>query len=234
MIVTTRRTLIRGAAFGLVALSQLPGVARAQSDGWFDIAGDDGKPMANTRLPVELTSEIEALPGVIWIGASSRAVTLYEFYDYNCPYCRVAATDLHKLVSARPELRVGLVNNAILSPGSVQAARVEAALLSLKGPQPAYELHRRLFARPGRRDGLQALALAEELGASRREVEALAGSDGIGKMVSAQRDLAANLGLAATPSFVAGAAGLLGYPGPKTLDRIISALDECGEAICTS
>jgi protein-disulfide isomerase len=232
MTVTTRRTFLCGAALGLAALSHLPTRAFAQSEGWFDIPGDDGKPVANTRLPVELTSEIETLPGVIWIGASNRAVTLYEFYDYNCPYCRVAAVDMHKLIKARPELRVGLVNNAILSPGSVQAARVESALHDLKGPGLAYDFHRRLFAMPGRADGLRALALAERLGLKRQEIEALADSDRIGKAVAARRNLAANLGLAATPSFVAGGSGILGYPGPRTLDRIVGALDECGEAIC--
>lgn len=234
MIASNRRAVLRGAAIGLAALSQYASTVFAQGDGWFDISGDDGKPVANTRLPVELTSEIEALPGVIWIGSPSKAVTLYEFYDYNCPYCRVAATDMHSLVEARPELRVGLVNNAILSPGSVQAARIEAALLVSKGPKVAYDFHRRLFAMPGRKDGLRALTIGETLGVTRPELEALADSDRIGQMVSAQRSLAANLGLAATPSFVAGGAGLLGYPGPKTLDRIVSALDECGEVICHS
>ncbi len=234
MTAMTRRALLRGAALGLAALSLSPKGVLAQGDGWFDISGDDGKPVANLRLPVELTSEIEALPGVLWAGSSSKAVTLYEFYDYNCPYCRVAAADMDRLIAARPELRVGLVNNAILSPGSVQAARVEAALLILNGPAPAYDFHRRLFAMPGRADGLRALTLAESLGVKRAEIEALADSDRVGKMVSAQRNLAANLGLAATPSFVAGGAGLLGYPGPKALDRIVGALDECGEVVCHS
>jgi hypothetical protein len=51
-------------------------------------------------------------------------------------------------------------------------------------------------------------------------------------MLREHTSLAANLGLAATLSFVAGGVGVLGYPGPKTIGGIVAALDECGEVIC--
>jgi protein-disulfide isomerase len=229
-----RRRIIQGAALTLLAAPSF-NPARAQSgEGWHPLKGDDGKPIPNTRLPVELTGEIDFLPGVIWVGSKSTAVTLYEFYDYNCPYCRVASKDLHSLVKTRPELRLGLVNNAILSLGSVQAAKVELALLLLKGPVVAYEFHRRMFAMPGTNDGQRALKVAEDLGVPRREIEPAADSEKVGGMLREQTSLAANLGLAATPSFVAAGVGVLGYPGPKTIGGIVAALDKCGEVVCAS
>jgi hypothetical protein len=36
----------------------------------------------------------------------------------------------------------------------------------------------------------------------------------------------------ATPSFVGGSAGVLGYPGPKALAGMVASLDRCGEIIC--
>ncbi|MFC1456534.1 MULTISPECIES: DsbA family protein [Microvirga] len=227
-----RRRMIQGAALALLAPSSLT-AARAQSgEGWHPLKGDDGKPVANARLPVELTGEIEHLPGVIWVGSKSTAVTLYEFHDYNCPYCRVAAKDLHLLVKKRPELRLGLINNAILSLGSMQAAKVELALFLLKGPAVTYEFHHHLFAMPGTNDGTRALKVAEDLGVPRRQIEPVADSEKVGGMLREQIQLAANLGLAATPSFVAGGIGVLGYPGSKTIGRIVAALDRCGEAVC--
>ncbi len=227
-----RRRIIRGAALMLLAPSSLA-VAQAQSgEGWHPLKGDDGKPVANARLPVELTGEIEHLPGVIWVGSKSSAVTLYEFYDYNCPYCRVAAKDLHALVTKKPELRLGLINNAILSLASMQAAKVELALLLMKGPAVAYEFHRRLFAMPGTNDGQRALEVAQGLGVPRRQIESAADSEKIGGMLREQIQLAASLGLAATPSFVAGGVGVLGYPGPKTIGGIVAAIDKCGEVVC--
>ena len=228
-----RRRIIQGAALALLAIPSFKAAQAQSGDGWHPLKGDDGKPVPNTRLPVELTGEIDYLPGVIWVGAKNSAVTLYEFYDYNCPYCRVAAKDLHGLVKKRPELRLGLINNAILALGSVQAAKVELALLILKGPAVAYDFHQRLFSMPGTNDGLRALKVAEELGVPRREIEAAADSEKVGGMLREQTQLAANLGLAATPSFVAGGAGVLGYPGPKTIGGIVASIDRCGEIACS-
>ena len=228
-----RRRIIQGAALTLLAAPSSFNPTPAQSgEGWHPLKGDDGKPVPNTRLPVELTGEIEFQPGVIWVGSKSSAVTLYEFYDYNCPYCRVAAKDLHVLVKKRPELRLGLINNAILSLGSMQAAKVELALLLMKGPAVAYEFHQRLFAMLGTNDGKRALKVAEDLGVPRRQIEPTADSEKVGGMLREQTSLAANLGLAATPSFVAGGTGVLGYPGAKTIERIVAALDQCGEVVC--
>ncbi|MBM1172123.1 DsbA family protein [Microvirga arabica] len=227
-----RRQLIQGAALALLAPSSFKAAQAESGEGWHPLKGDDGKPVPNARLPVELTNEIEHLPGVIWVGSKSTAVTLYEFYDYNCPYCRVAVKDLNLLVKKRPELRLGLINNAILSLGSMQAAKVELALFLLKGPAVTYEFHRRLFAMPGTNDGTRALKVAEDLGVPRSQIEPLADSEKVGGMLREQIQLAANLGLAATPSFVAGGIGVLGYPGPKTIGRIVAALDRCGEVVC--
>jgi protein-disulfide isomerase len=229
-----RRRIIQGAALTLLVAPSFNAARAQEGEGWHPLKGDDGKPVPNTRLPVELTGEIDYLPGVIWVGSKSSAVTIYEFYDYNCPYCRVASKDLHALVKKRPELRLGLINNAILSLGSMQAAKVELALLLLKGPAVAYEFHQRLFAMPGMNDGSRALKVAEDLGVLRRQIEPTADSDKVGGMLREQTSLAANLGLAATPSFVAGGVGVLGYPGPKTIGGIAAALDQCGEVVCPS
>ncbi|WP_414470940.1 DsbA family protein [Microvirga sp. M2] len=229
-----RRRIIRGAALTLLAASSFKAAHAQSGEGWHPLKGDDGKPVPNTRLPVELTGEIENLPGVIWVGSKSTAVTLYEFYDYNCPYCHAAAKDLHALVKKRPDLRLGLINNAILSLGSMQAAKVELALLMLKGPAVAYEFHRRLFAMPGTKDGQRALEVAEGLGSPRRQIERAADSEKVGGMLREQIQQAANLGLAATPSFVAAGVGVLGYPGPKAVGRIVAAIDRCGEVVCSS
>ncbi len=63
-----------------------------------------------------MTSEVETLPGVVWTGSATPGVTLIEFFDYNCPYCRKAMPDIHALVRSTPDLRVGLVNNPIYCP----------------------------------------------------------------------------------------------------------------------
>jgi len=71
--------------------------ARAD-EGFYPIKADDGEIIANHRVPNTLESQIEKLPGVIVAGNPHGAVTLNEFYDVNCPYCRQASGDIDALL----------------------------------------------------------------------------------------------------------------------------------------
>ena len=214
-------------------LAALAHTGRAQEAGqWFAIKGDDGRSVPNIRLPVEVTSELDDLGGVIWTGAESRALTIVEFFDYNCPYCRKAVRDIHTLLRQAPDLRLGLVNNPILSAGSAEAARVELAVLRLGGPERAYEFHRGLFERRGGIGRDDALDVAASLGAPVADVARLADSPDIRGALADQMRLAASLGMAATPSFLIGGAGLLGYPGPRSLEKIVDSVRDCAQITC--
>jgi protein-disulfide isomerase len=223
-----RRTFLAALAGAFTATA-----SRAQDVGqWYPLVGDNGRPVVNTRLPVELTAEVEDLPGAIWLGSESRALMLVEFFDYNCPFCRAAMADVHALLESEPDLRVGLVNNAILSPASVEAAKVELALSRLGRPASVYRFHRRLFERRGTLDGARALEVAEELGAPRAKVQELAAGAEVAAMLKEQMRLAASLGMNATPSFVIANTGVLGYPGPKALKRVVDAVRRCERVSC--
>jgi protein-disulfide isomerase len=224
----TRRAFVAG-----IAAAGVPDLASAQDVGqWFPLVGDDGRAVANTRLPVELTSEVEELPGALWLGSDRRDLMLVEFYDFNCPWCRKAAPDLAVLLSEKPALRLGLVNNAILSPESVEAARVELALQRLGRPASVHRFHQRLFERRGVVNGQRALEVAEEVGAPRGQVEAIAAGDEVAEDLKTQMRLAASLGLMATPSLMAAGAGILGYPGPEALRRVLAEVQRCGRIGC--
>jgi protein-disulfide isomerase len=219
------------ALLGAGAIAARPAFAQEDAP-WYEVMGDDGRPVSNLRLPVELTSEIDTLRGAIWIGSDEPEVTLVEFYDFNCPYCRKAAPDLRRLLDEMPNLRLGLVNNPILSPGSVEAAKVELAVLKAKGAEAARRFHEALFARRGSADGSRALDTGTSLGFARAELEAAAGAADIAEALDAQMRLAASLGMAATPSFVLGGTGVLGYPGPKALARMIDTVRSCDQIVC--
>ena len=223
-----RRFLTLSSAFLIAGVRR----ASAQSDGWFPITSDEGKPVANLRLPVELFSEVDELPGLIRLGSGTPEVTLVEFYDYNCPYCRRAASDLEALLAADHGLQLGLVNNPILSPGSKNAARIELAVLELRGPTLAYQFHKQLYRRPGRIDGTRATAVAAEIGLDAKKVAQVGNGPEVASTLHRQLDLAASLGFAATPSFLIAGAGVLGYPGTKSLARIIASVRSCDAIAC--
>lgn len=227
-----RRAAVATLGAGLLAAGR-PGGALAQAaNQWFALRGDDGSPTPNSRAPVELVEEIEELRGAIWAGPASGAVKLVEFFDYNCPWCRAAHRDLELLRRENPDLRVGLVNNPILSRMSAEAARVDLGLLRLKGAGASYGLQRRLFSTPGRIDRSRALEAAAALGADRGELERETDSPEVAAMLDRQMSLAASLGIAATPSYVVGGAVVLGYPGPKSLARIVADARACGTIAC--
>ncbi|MGH6864585.1 MAG: DsbA family protein, partial [Methylocella sp.] len=63
------------------------------------------------------------------IGNPEGKITLIEFFDYNCGYCKRALSDLARLMKDNPDLRVVLRDFPILSPGSVEAAKIADAFL---------------------------------------------------------------------------------------------------------
>lgn len=65
-------------------------------------------------------------PGAV-LGNPNGKLTLVEFSDYACTYCRQSVADVHKLIAANPDLRVVIREYPILRPESVDAARMGLA-----------------------------------------------------------------------------------------------------------
>lgn len=227
MILTRRRLLAASAGLALA------GPAAAQSYGQrVAVTGDDGRPVANSVLPGEITGQIPALRGVTYAGPKDAATTLYEFFDFNCPWCRKAAADVIALHDGDPALRIGLIENPILSPESAQAAKVMLAVQRKLGSDAAFGFYRTLLSKPGRIDGPGALVAASALGLSREEVETIADSDEVRLALKSHMRMAADLGLYATPSYVLGNAGILGHPGAKSIAKMIASSRRCDQLAC--
>ncbi len=184
------------------------------------------------RLPVELVSEILTLPGRITLGNARGDVTLIEFFDYNCPFCKRSAADIRPLIAAEPGLRYVLVNYAILSDASIEASRV-ALGASMQRTQGGYlALHEALFKIRGRVDAVRSLTAAVELGANRERLIQDADSDRVTDALTRATRLGENLGLSATPAFVAGREGVVGYVDLPSKRRAIANLRHCESVAC--
>lgn len=70
---------------------------------------------------------IETPFGSSWKGAAKPQVTLVEFYDYACPYCKASNPSVDRLLKEDKGLRVVYRELPILGPDSVTAARVALA-----------------------------------------------------------------------------------------------------------
>lgn len=228
MPVSRRLLLAAGATLG-VGL----GRASAQSYGQrVAVTGDDGKAVANSILPGEITGQIPALRGVTYVGPRDAGTTLYEFFDFNCPYCRKAAADVVALHDSDAELRIGLVHNPILSPQSAQAAKVMLAVQRRLGSDAAWHFYQTLLAKPGRIDGPGALSAAGALGIPQAAVEEIADSEEVRAALKSQMRMAADLGLYATPSYVLGNSGILGHPGARAMAKMITSVRRCDRLAC--
>lgn len=207
--------------------------ARAQSEQFrFPLKAEDGSPVANYRIPAELENQIERLSGIVIVGNPRGDVTLTEFYDLNCPYCRKAAHDIADLVKSDPKLRLILVPFPVLGIPSIQAGRVEFVLAKLATPQQFFEFNRRIFSGRGVVDGARALAVATALGFRSDQLIKAADEDAVTQAMIANVQLGNSLGLAATPAFVIKGVAIVGYPGRKTLTDIINSIRSCGKIMC--
>lgn len=225
----TRRRLLAASAGAILA----PAAGLAQSYGQrVAVENDEGKAVANAILPGEITGQIPALRGVTYAGPKEAETALYEFFDFNCPWCRKAAADVVSLQGSDAALRIGLVHNPILSPQSAQGAKVMLAVQRRLGSAAAWDFYRTLLGRPGRIDGPAALAVAGGLGAPATEIETVADSEEVRLALKSHMRMAADLGLYATPSYVLGNAGILGHPGARSLARMIASTRRCDKLAC--
>lgn len=224
MFYTRRNFMIAAGGLTLAATSV------SAQDSLHELTDDSGKPVINYKLPSELS--VDGLPGILWIGPESPDVILTEFSDFNCPFCKRAARDLESLRQKDKALRIGMVQNAVLGLDSFQAARVFLAVLRMHGPQPAHRMRTELFAHRGTVGGRTALDVAEKLKLDVGKVEAQADDPVIGEALKKHIKLSENLGFNATPSYTLNGVGILGYPGPKTVARLVASVRECDDLTC--
>lgn len=176
---------------------------------------------ARTAVVAAETDALLRSDGDVVLGNPDGDVTLVEFFDFNCGYCKRAAPDVKALVAEDPGLRVVLKDFPILGPGSVEAAKVALSVKRLEGEAVAQEFHLRLIGVQGQINGGRALALAEEMGLDRKRIEEEMRSAEIEAIISSNLSLAQRLGLTGTPSFIVGDQVIMGAVGKEPLQDAI-------------
>ncbi|MBC7497839.1 MAG: DsbA family protein [Sphingomonadaceae bacterium] len=175
---------------------------------------DVAKALRINRVEVETP-----FPGTV-AGNPNGDVTIVEFFDYACPYCRVAHNDLKRLIAADPKLRVVYRDFPVLSEGSGEAAM--AALSAAKQGKYA-ALHDRLFETEGKVDRERTVALVRAAGLDERRVAADFANAALKAELKKNIDLGRALGLTGTPSFIIGDKVLSGAVGYEKLVAAVAA-----------
>jgi protein-disulfide isomerase len=174
-----------------------------------------------------LTSNRDALerdPNAPVFGNPEGDVTVVEFFDYNCPYCRRVKPHMEALLAADKNVRVVYREWPILGEGSVFAAR--AALASRE--QGKYdEFHWAMMELKGRVGKPDVMQAAEKLGIDTAQLRRDMESPKINEHIETSMRLARSLGFNGTPSFVIGEALA---PGLIEADQMIEMVNQARAA----
>ena len=158
------------------------------------------------------------------VGNAQGDVTLVEFFDYNCGYCKRALIDLMDLMKGDPKLRVVLKEFPVLGPGSVEAAQVAVAVrMQDKTGKKYLDFHQKLLTGRGQADKARALAVAKEAGLDMARLEKDMTSEEVRSSLDESFKLAEALGLNGTPSYVIGEDVVIGAVGIATLKEKVAA-----------
>ena len=197
----------------------------------FPLRADDGDQISNHALTADQMAQVERLPGLVDAVGPKGNVTVYQFYDLNCPFCREAAADVDKLIFTDPALRLVFVPYPVLSVQSVEGARVELAVREL-APQRFLEFHRKVYAGRGIIDGTRALAATDAMGLDRKKIIDIANTKRVTETMTTHSKVGSALKLVATPAYVVQGVAILGHPGLEPLRKIVASVRTCKAVVC--
>ena len=172
-----------------------------------------GEQLAAVRQTVETP-----FPGAV-MGNPQGSVTLVEFTDFACGYCRQSLPDVKQLIAGNPDLRIVIRELPIISPHSTDAARWALAAAEQGKYSP---FHDALFA-AGQLDPQVIEAVAKEVGLDMERAAKVASSPTVEQEIQRNLDLASRLGFSGTPSWIAGNRLIAGAVG---LDQLSQAVAE--------
>jgi protein-disulfide isomerase len=212
-------------ASGMVTAAQFGSAQHAIKD-------EDGDPIANFDLSADLSVRLAKLPGQIAVGNLQGDVTLLQFYDLNCPYCRLAAADVDALVRNDKKLKLVFMPYPVLSVQSVQGALIEIGVAKMLTPEQYLEFHRRVYASRGVIDGPKTLTVAVAMGIDSNKLARISNTESTLDVLRANADFGNAASLAATPAYVIGGVVILGHPGLRSLQDTIKSVRACGKVVC--
>jgi protein-disulfide isomerase len=165
------------------------------------------------------------------LGNPDGDITLVEFFDYNCGFCKRAMEDVVKIMETDSNVRVVLKEFPILGPDSLAAHQVSMAFRKL-APEKYGEYHMALLGADVRATEALAIELAKNFGVDEEALRAGMADPAIGDSIRQAYTLADALGISGTPSFVLGDETVFGAVGSDTLLAKIDNMRQCQSTVC--
>lgn len=159
-----------------------------------------------------------AFPGMV-MGNPQGTVTLVEFTDFACGYCRQSVPDVEALIADNPDLKIVIRELPIIASTSPDAARWGLAAAE-QGKYPAF--HKAMFA-TGRTDPASIEVAARDAGLDLDRARVFIKDPRVQTELAGNLELARQLGIDGTPSWVVGEQLLAGAVGKDALAKAVAA-----------
>lgn len=157
----------------------------------------------------ENAKDIYRNPDASVAGDPKGDITVVEFFDYNCGYCKRGMPEVQKLIQADPRVRIVFKELPILSKGSDETARVA---LAARRQNKYWEFHQAMLASKGQANEASSMKVAESIGLDMDKLKADYKSDAVKDELDKSKALAKKMGINGTPHFLVGDKSIPGAP----------------------
>lgn len=179
-----------------------------------------GEAAADVELVRANADALFGAPGD-WVGGNPEGdITLVEFMDYRCSFCRRAHDEVAGLLAADGNIRFVLKEFPILGEESVAAARFAIATKRVAGDDAYKSVHDALMSYNGAMNAAGFTRLADALGLDANAIVAEMESDAVTGIIAANHALAQRLRINGTPAFVMDDRMLRGYMPQEQMQAI--------------
>lgn len=202
-------------------LERNPEVVIQAQQKYAQIQADKEAADAKTAL-AENKDKLTSDKGLPIVGNPNGKITLIEFFDYNCGYCRKAHEDMLVVQKGNPEVKIVLQPFPILGPDST-AAHIVAAAYNVLYPTKYAEFHSAILSAPEKADEASVMDIAKQLGGDEAALRVEMAKAGINEGMNRTYALASALKITGTPTYVIGDEIISGAVGVEALNAGIKA-----------
>jgi protein-disulfide isomerase len=163
------------------------------------------------------------------VGNAKGTVTIVEFMDYNCGWCKKSVGEVQTLLKSDKDIKVIFKDFPIFGEGSEYAAR---AALAAEKQGKYWELHQAMFANEGQVTVEVVNQLAEAQGLDMTKLQADMASKEIGEHIAANMQLGKQLAINGTPAFIIDDKVYGGYLTMDAMNAAVTAVRANGCKMC--
>ncbi|WP_170428972.1 DsbA family protein [Ruegeria arenilitoris] len=163
--------------------------------------------------------------GYSWVGGNPDGdITLVEFMDYRCGYCRRAVPEVASLLAADGNIRLVIKELPILGEASVMSSRFAVATKQVAGNDAYKQVHDALLEFSGEPTEVTLRRISDGLGLDSDAIIAAMDSDQVTEEIAQTRALAQRMKISGTPSFVLGTEMLRGFLPAAQMQQIANGV----------